>query len=165
MASPAVVQPLLRPLDTASSSHFFPHSSSVADFIGRHLPSWHPAHPRQQQQQQDAVDGVLGDSDAAGWRRHTRAFLFSRWGHYLVLLLVAVDVACIFADFLIELHTCELKQRHRRIDPRWGTAQEALGLVSLVFSCLFMLELIAATLSFGLQYVNQPDLIIYYLPR
>lgn len=158
MASPYVVQPLLRPLEPSSSSHFFPHNSSVGDFIGRRLPSWHPAHPRRQQQQY-AEDGVFGDSDAAGWRRHTRAFLSSRWGHYLVLLLVSVDVACIFADFLIELHTCELKQKHRRIDPRWGTAQEALGLASLVFSCLFMLELIAATLSFRLQYV-QPDLII-----
>jgi len=70
-----------------------------------------------------------------------------------VLLLVSVDVACIFADFLMELHTCELRQKQQHIDPRWATAQEALGLVSLVFSCLFMLELIAATLSFGLKSV------------
>ncbi|KAL1970001.1 hypothetical protein VTN77DRAFT_6406 [Rasamsonia byssochlamydoides] len=157
----SVMQPLLRPIQTPFSSHFLPHNSSVGDFIGRRLPSWHPWHHHHHQH---TVDGAVrnrhrddnddDDDGLARWRRDTRAFLSSRWGHYLVLLLVSVDVACIFADFLIELHTCELKQKHRRIDPRWGTAQEALGLVSLVFSCLFMLELIAATLSFGLSYFS-----------
>ena len=67
--------------------------------------------------------------------------------------MVAVDVACIFADFLIELRVCELRERHQNpIDRRWGLAQEALGLIGLIFSCLFMLELIASVLSFGLSY-------------
>ncbi|EED23341.1 conserved hypothetical protein [Talaromyces stipitatus ATCC 10500] len=86
-------------------------------------------------------------------RAKTRAFLSSKWGHYIVLCMVAVDVACIFADFLIELWVCELSERHQTpIDRRWSLAQEALGLVGLIFSCLFMLELIASVLSFGLGY-------------
>jgi hypothetical protein len=86
-------------------------------------------------------------------RAKTRSFLSSKWGHYIILFMVAVDVACIFADFLIELRVCELRERHQTpIDRRWGIAQEALGLVGLIFSCLFMLELIASVLSFGLNY-------------
>lgn len=92
-------------------------------------------------------------SNYARLRAKTRLFLSSKWGHYLVLFMVAVDVACIFADFLIELRICELRERHQiPIDRRWGVAQEALGLIGLIFSCLFMLELIASVLSFGLGY-------------
>jgi hypothetical protein len=72
----------------------------------------------------------------------------------LILLLVSVDVACIFADFLIELHTCGLKERHQKVDRSWSMAQEVLSVISLVFSCLFMLELIASVLSFGLGYFS-----------
>ncbi|EEA28233.1 hypothetical protein TMatcc_003445 [Talaromyces marneffei ATCC 18224] len=87
------------------------------------------------------------------FRAKTRSFLMSKWGHYLVLLLVAVDVACSFANFLIELRVCELRERHQTpIDRRWSLAQETLGLLGLIFSCLFMLELIASVLSFGLSY-------------
>jgi hypothetical protein len=150
MASSDVVQPLLRRQDTTPSptSYFpvqvLPHkfNQSVGDFIGRRLPSWHTFNINRGRNEHDVV---------SRWRRKTRAFLSSRWGHYLVLLLVSVDVACIFADFMIELRTCELKQKHQRIDRGWTTAQEALDVVSLMFSCLFMLELIAATLSFGLR--------------
>lgn len=85
-------------------------------------------------------------------RAKTRSFLSSKWGHYLILFMVAVDVACIFADFLIELRVCELRERHHTVDRQWGLAQEALGLVGLVFSCLFMVELIASVLSFGPGY-------------
>lgn len=92
-------------------------------------------------------------SNYARLRAKTRSFLSSKWGHYLVLFMVAVDVACIFADFLIELRVCELRERHQiPIDRGWGVAQEALGLIGLIFSCLFMLELIASVLSFGLGY-------------
>jgi hypothetical protein len=93
------------------------------------------------------------DGTIARWRSDARAFLNSRWGHYLVLLLVTVDVLCILASFLIELHTCELEQGGHYVSPDWEVARDALEWAALVFSSLFMVELIAATLSFGLRYV------------
>lgn len=86
------------------------------------------------------------------WRSYTRAFLVSKWGHYLVLLLVSLDVACIFADFLIELHVCEATQHSSHVDQKWGVARDALGIVSLTFSSLFMLELVLSIVSFGFSY-------------
>lgn len=84
------------------------------------------------------------------WRKSIRNLLSSRWGHYLVLLLVTIDVCCSFADFLIQLHVCELKQNHYRVDPGWGVTKHVLGVVSLVISCLFMVELMVAVFGFGL---------------
>lgn len=139
------------------------HRLGVGDFVQRYLrqprrkawSSWHEDH--HEDQDNDEHDGE-GQHHLAGqvsdWRSITREFLTSRWGHYFILILVSVDVACIFADFMIEIHTCELKQKHKHVDVGWKTAQETLSIVSLVFSCLFMLELIAATLSFGLRYVH-----------
>lgn len=86
----------------------------------------------------------------ARWRRSARDFLTSRWGHYLVLFLITVDVCCGFSEFLIQLHVCESKEKHHRVDKGWGVTEEALGITGLVISCLFMLELIVAVLSFGL---------------
>ncbi len=43
-------------------------------------------------------------------RRETRRFLSSKYGHYAVLLLVFLDVSCIFADFLISLYVCDHKR-------------------------------------------------------
>ncbi|KAJ5673522.1 hypothetical protein N7507_002649 [Penicillium longicatenatum] len=88
------------------------------------------------------------------WKRSARDFLTSRWGHYLVLLLITIDVCCGFSEFLIQLHVCESKERHHRIDRRWGVTEEALGITGLVISCLFMLELIVAVLSFGIGYFS-----------
>jgi hypothetical protein len=87
----------------------------------------------------------------AKWRRSARDFLTSRWGHYLVLLLITIDVCCGFSEFLIQLHVCESKQRSHRVDRGWGVTEEALGITGLVISCLFMLELIIAVLSFGIR--------------
>lgn len=83
-------------------------------------------------------------------RRYLQWFFSSKWGHYAVLALVSLDVSCIFADFLIDLHTCD----HKDADQAWYTTQNVLGVVSLVFSCLFMLELIASIWAFGLRYVD-----------
>ena len=88
-------------------------------------------------------------------RRQTRRFLSSKYGHYAVLLLVSLDVSCIFADFLISLficdHTCD---KGEPVDKRLPEAQDALGIVSLVFSCLFMVELLASIWAFGLGWVG-----------
>lgn len=85
------------------------------------------------------------------WRKANGDFLSSRWGHYLVLLLVTIDVCCSFAEFLIQLHVCELKQNGYIVGPEWEIIDEALGLTGLVISCLFMVELTAAVLSFGMR--------------
>ena len=84
-------------------------------------------------------------------RRHTQRFLSSKVGHYAVLSLVSLDVSLIFADFLISLIVCE-----HQCGKASGTtrdlqeAQAVLGTVSLIFSCLFMAELIASIWAFGL---------------
>ena len=84
-------------------------------------------------------------------RTQTQRFLTSKFGHYAVLLLVSLDVSCIFADFLISLYTCEQScTKGKHVDKEWGEAQSALGIVSLVFSCLFMTELLASIWAFGL---------------
>lgn len=74
-------------------------------------------------------------------------YLSSRLGHYSVLLLVSLDVSCIFADLLINLITCEQKHSH----PRWDAARAWLATAGLVFSCLFVAELLVAVWAFGLQ--------------
>ncbi|KAL2042276.1 hypothetical protein N7G274_004764 [Stereocaulon virgatum] len=86
-------------------------------------------------------------------RKQTKRFLSSKYGHYAVLLLVSLDVSCIFADFLISLficdHTCA---KGEPVSKKLPQAQDALGIVSLVFSCLFMVELLASIWAFGLEY-------------
>ncbi|KAJ5128644.1 hypothetical protein N7476_007264 [Penicillium atrosanguineum] len=90
----------------------------------------------------------------AKWRRSARDFLTSRWGHYLVLLLITIDVCCGFSEFLIQLHVCESKQKGHGVDRGWGVTEQALSVTGLVISCLFMMELIVAVLSFGLGYFS-----------
>ncbi|KAK5114948.1 hypothetical protein LTR85_009986 [Meristemomyces frigidus] len=87
---------------------------------------------------------------AASARRQTKRYLTSKTGHYSVLALVSVDISAIFADLILQLLTCE-----GRIPLKDGDkAQEVLGILSLVFSCLFMLELLASMWAFGLAYFN-----------
>lgn len=139
-----------------SAAHILPGRLRGAPFLGNRIPSWVPGREGEQgDHHQDYYYGyyrVEQQGFVPRTRAKTRAALSSKWGHYAVLFLVAVDVACVFADFLIELHTCGLRERHQTVDRRWDIAQEALGLVGLIFSCLFMVELIASVLSFGLSY-------------
>ena len=87
-------------------------------------------------------------------RKQTRRFLSSIYGHYAVLLLVSMDVGCIFADFLISLYICDHScgnDKDEGVGEGLPKAQEALGIVSLVFTCLFMLELLASIWAFGFR--------------
>lgn len=85
-------------------------------------------------------------------RRQVRRFLTSKYGHYSVLLLVSLDVGCIFADFLISLYICEHScGTGQNVSKGLPKAQEGLGIVSLVFSCLFMIELLASIWAFRFQ--------------
>ncbi|KAK4549836.1 hypothetical protein LTR36_005137 [Oleoguttula mirabilis] len=85
---------------------------------------------------------------AASARRQTKRYLTSKTGHYSVLALVSVDISAIFADLILQLLTCE-----GRIPLKDGEkASDVLGILSLVFSCLFMVELLASLWSFGPAY-------------
>ena len=76
-------------------------------------------------------------SHVAAVRRAVKRYLTSKTGHYSILLLVSLDVSSIFADLLLALLTCE-----GRVPRKEGSeAQEALGIISLVFSALFMVSL------------------------
>lgn len=87
------------------------------------------------------------DSTSETARRHTRRYLNSKFGHYAILLLVSLDCTCIFSEFVIQILSCE----GRISESRGHVAQEAIGIVGLVFSCLFMLELLASIWAFGFR--------------
>ena len=89
-------------------------------------------------------------------REKTRKALNSKFGHYLVLFMVGVDVICIFADFLISLHLAEHEcgEKPREKNKGYHKAKEALEFVSLAFSCLFVVELLASVWAFGLESVG-----------
>lgn len=98
------------------------------------------------------IEGSHLNSHLAPARKQTRRFLESKYGHYAVLLLVSLDVGCIFADFLISLYICDQNcGKGKDANKSLPEAQDTLGIVSLIFSCLFMLELVASVWAFGLQ--------------
>src|SRR5271156_6045542 len=87
------------------------------------------------------------------WKTRSRLqnFFSSKWGHYAVILLVSLDVAGIFADFLISQHICEHSGEEGFNQKLWEDADDILDITSLVFSCLFMLELILSVWAFGFR--------------
>ena len=78
-------------------------------------------------------------------------WLTSKWGHYFVILLVAADITSIFADFLVSLHMCEHGGEPEFDTKAWRNASEVLDALSLVFSCLFMAELMGSVFAFGFR--------------
>ena len=84
------------------------------------------------------------------WRNQTGRILASRYGHYAVLSLVSLDVSCIFADFILGLYICEHTCKDGgHVHKALPDTQHALGIVSLVISVLFMVELCASIWSFN----------------
>ncbi|KAM0211916.1 hypothetical protein ACHAQI_005069 [Fusarium lateritium] len=81
-------------------------------------------------------------------REKTARFLSSKAGHYSVLTLVSLDVLSMIADFILNLFKCERGKK----SSEWDIALDILGSISLVFSCLFMVELIASIWAFGWKY-------------
>ncbi|KIW13406.1 hypothetical protein PV08_08594 [Exophiala spinifera] len=92
--------------------------------------------------------------DSSIWKLRTslQRFFSSKWGHYFVIALVTVDISCIFADFIISLHVCEHGGDKDFPFEFWELVNSVLGYVSLVFSCLFMAELLGCIFAFGLGY-------------
>jgi len=82
------------------------------------------------------------------YRQRLQNFLSSKTQHYCVLTLVSLDLLGIFGDIFINLYTCE----EGNPSPEWDQAREGLGIAGLVFSCLFMLELIMSVWAFGWRY-------------
>jgi hypothetical protein len=78
-------------------------------------------------------------------RSWVQGFLSSRAQHFCVLTLVSLDLLGIFADIFINLYTCE----EGNPSPKWDAVRNVLGIAGLVFSCLFMLELILSVWAFG----------------
>lgn len=96
-----------------------------------------------------APAGIEPDIHTA--RAKTQRFLGSRAGHYAVLMLVSLDVSCIFADFLIGLYRCDYScGKADGVSGGMRELQNALRIVNLIFSCLFMGELITSIWAFGL---------------
>jgi hypothetical protein len=127
--SPTVSTPLLPSARPWAKSSFY-----VWGYIGRHIPE-------------------ASGEDSWIWttRRRLQQFLTSKWGHYSVIILVSLDVAGIFADFLISLHICEHAGEKGFNQKQWEQVDDALDTISLVFSCLFMLELLCSIWAFGLE--------------
>jgi voltage-gated hydrogen channel 1 len=105
----------------------------------------------------ERVQHVLGaheeDSRLSRLRHSLRYFLSSKYGHYFVIILVSLDITCIFADFLISLHVCEHENGKGFNSKSWLAAEDVLGALSLAFSSLFMVELLASLFAFGFRFV------------
>ena len=80
-----------------------------------------------------------------GCKAEVSDFLSSRAQHWTVLSLVSFDLLGIFADIIINLYQCDEKDT----GPIWDDVRNALGVAGLVFSCLFMLELVLSVWAFG----------------
>ncbi|KZL81983.1 hydrogen voltage-gated channel 1 protein [Colletotrichum incanum] len=84
-------------------------------------------------------------------RTSLKDILASRRKHYAVLALVSLDVATLMANIFVELVACDMK----RDDEPWvNSTRQGLTLAGLVFSCVFLAELILCVLAFGWRYFN-----------
>ncbi|KAK4211098.1 ion transporter [Rhypophila decipiens] len=82
-------------------------------------------------------------------QKRTREVLESKPMHYVILGLVALDVTAILADIFITLIACDLGKK----DEEWiEWSEEILYFVGLVFSSLFLVELMASVWVFGTSF-------------
>ncbi|KAJ4422502.1 hypothetical protein N0V82_002836 [Gnomoniopsis sp. IMI 355080] len=90
-------------------------------------------------------------SDYHRSQQRCQALLVSKQKHYFILALVALDVACLLTDILIALIDCDKRIKNDAWVPE---VREALERAGLVFSCLFLTELILCLWAFGFKYLN-----------
>lgn len=106
-------------------------------------------------------------------REKTTRLLSSKIGHYSVISLVCLDILGMVAgelystwimsrqlvqvDFILRLFKCE----QGKSSPDWNLALNILGSIGLVFSCLFMIELIVSVWAFGWKY-GSPTRLPYF---
>lgn len=89
--------------------------------------------------------------EISAYTRHRRScqhLLISKQKHYLILALVALDVSCLLADIFIALIDCDERIKN---DDWVPDVREGLEHAGLVFSCLFLVELILCLWAFGLE--------------
>ena len=86
-------------------------------------------------------------------RQQIKTFLASRAQHYIVLGLVSFDLLSIFADIIINLYQCDEVDT----DPKWDDVRNGLGIAGLVFSSMFMLELLLSVWAFGFRCACPPS--------
>lgn len=77
-----------------------------------------------------------------------RAVLSSHKKHYVVMLIVLLDVVALLANVFIQLIACELHELNKPWVQKWKQVLEHAG---LVFSSLFMVELLWCFFSFGVR--------------
>lgn len=82
------------------------------------------------------------------YRKSSRRLLESRTKHFVVMSVVALDVAALPANVFIQLIACEM---HQNDEPWVEQLTEGLEIAGLVFSSLFLLELFACLFAFGLR--------------
>ncbi|CCC13078.1 hypothetical protein SMACR_06296 [Sordaria macrospora] len=99
-------------------------------------------------------NGLFPESSSSPWaqshhpglRAQARTFLSSKTKHYIVLALVAVDIASIVADILVALVACDLKQE----GAKWvSETREGLHMLRTLISSLFLVELAGMIWAFG----------------
>ncbi|KAI8962904.1 hypothetical protein F5Y11DRAFT_356715 [Daldinia sp. FL1419] len=98
-------------------------------------------------------DGQLGNWKPV-YRRARNAmsrFMNSRAKHWLVLVLIILDVAGILSDIFIALITCEIGVEH---DAWVAPTRNALAVFSLGLSCVFLLELMLSLGADGWRYFS-----------
>ncbi|KAL7920544.1 hypothetical protein ACQKWADRAFT_298362 [Trichoderma austrokoningii] len=83
-------------------------------------------------------------------RRTSQRFLESRTKHFLVMGTVALDVAALLANIFIQLIACEMDEKD---EPWVEDVTEGLEIAGLVFSSLFLLELVACLFAFGPRFL------------
>ncbi|KAF6813016.1 hydrogen voltage-gated channel 1 protein [Colletotrichum sojae] len=85
-------------------------------------------------------------------RTSLKDVLSSRRKHYAVLALVSLDVLTLMANIFVELVACDMK---REDEPWVRTTRHGLTLAGLVFSCVFLAELMLCVLAFGWRYFTE----------
>ena len=90
------------------------------------------------------------------YRTQAYNILISKYAQYTILLLVFLDLCITLFEFLVKLSLCEHTCKRGNESTRKGLAkaEDALALTSLVFSSVFMVELIVSIWAFGLRYVS-----------
>ncbi|KAB5539380.1 hypothetical protein GE09DRAFT_1138652 [Coniochaeta sp. 2T2.1] len=118
------------------------------DFIHRHASSHNPSHSSSSH---TPLPPNSLRQTYARLRRKAQAQLSSKKKHYMVMALVALDVGGILADIFVALIACD---RHEQGEAWVGDVREGLSIASLVFSCLFLVELGVCVWAFGIRYFS-----------
>jgi len=101
---------------------------------------------------EDSRDAPTIRSQSDHGRGRIRRILESPNKHYAILGLIGLDVAALLANIFIELIACDMGEE----DEPWVVhMNKALTLTGLVFSSLFLAELLLCVYAFGFKY-NPP---------